>query len=210
MRIFGLFNPVILAYVMMGLGIFLTAAFYRKRETEVRLKATEFAFAFAKLSNYVSPEPLKNELRWETSTGDEVRVFPAEEQPGGIRTLMNKVREEEAEKLYAEMVQSSTELDRMAGKNRTLRQQFADPVRELLEMTHTFLRICEERGGRYTKEELEQFRKFAFGQVALRMLLLKRISGLKAEEYRMLNTVYQKEMEEEEEKEWETRRSGKK
>ena len=106
-------------------------------------------------------------------------------------------------KLFAEMEDAADEVKRLAGINRTRKAQFADPVEEILLLTHTFLTGCEDVRRMDTTEKVEQFESFLQEQVKYRMILLRRISGGSAEEYRELNRVYAREMEMLEKKEGE-------
>ena len=114
---------------------------------------------------------------------------------------------EESVKLFASMVEAADEVTRQAGINRTRKTQFVQPVEELLQLTHTFLVGCENPDTIDTEEKQRQFDSFLMDQVKHRMVLLRRIRGITAEEYRDLNRVYAKEMEAEEQKEQEERRT---
>ena len=76
-------------------------------------------------------------------------------------------------------------------------------MEEILLLTHTFLTGCEDVRRMDTTEKVEQFESFLQEQVKYRMILLRRISGGSAEEYRELNRVYAREMEMLEKKEGE-------
>ena len=162
-----------------------------------------FAFPFVRISNYISPTVPENHLAVEKQENGVIRVLPPEQQPGAIRAIMKRANEEIPVKLFAEMADAADEVKRLAGINRTRKAQFADPVEEILLLTHTFLTGCEDVRRMDTTEKVEQFESFLQEQVKYRMILLRRISGGSAEKYRELNRVYAREMEMLEKKEGE-------
>ena len=199
----GGFSGIHLAYGVMVIGIIFCVVISRNQKKEMRKAVDAFAFPFVRISNYISPTVPENHLAVEKQENGVIRVLPPEQQPGAIRAIMKRANEETPVKLFAEMADAADEVKRLAGINRTRKAQFADPVEEILLLTHTFLTGCEDVRRMDTTEKVEQFESFLQKQVKYRMILLRRISGGSAEEYRELNRVYAREMEMLEKKEGE-------
>ncbi len=197
------FSGIHLAYGVMVIGIIFCFVISRNQKKEMRKAVDAFAFPFVRISNYISPTAPENHLAVEKQENGVIRVLPPEQQPGAIRAIMKRANEETPVKLFAEMADAADEVKRLAGINRTRKAQFADPVEEILLLTHTFLTGCEDVRRMDTTEKVEQFESFLQKQVKYRMILLRRISGGSAEEYRELNRVYAREMEMLEKKEGE-------
>ena len=189
------FSGIHLAYGVMVIGIIFCFVISRNQKKEMRKAVDAFAFPFVRISNYISPTAPENHLAVEKQENGVIRVLPPEQQPGAIRAIMKRANEETPVKLFAEMADAADEVKRLAGINRTRKAQFADPVEEILLLTHTFLTGCEDVRRMDTTEKVEQFESFLQKQVKYRMILLRRISGGSAEEYRELNRVYAREME---------------
>lgn len=197
------FSGIHLAYGVMVIGIIFCFVISQNQKKEMRKAVDAFAFPFVRISNYISPTVPENHLAVEKQENGVIRVLPPEQQPGAIRAIMKRANEETPVKLFAEMADAADEVKRLAGINRTRKAQFADPVEEILLLTHTFLTGCEDVRRMDTTEKVEQFESFLQKQVKYRMILLRRISGGSAEEYRELNRVYAREMEMLEKKEGE-------
>ena len=197
------FSGIHLAYGVMVIGIIFCFVISQNQKKEMRKAVDAFAFPFVRISNYISPTAPENHLAVEKQENGVIRVLPPEQQPGAIRAIMKRANEETPVKLFAEMADAADEVKRLAGINRTRKAQFADPVEEILLLTHTFLTGCEDVRRMDTTEKVEQFESFLQKQVKYRMILLRRISGGSAEEYRELNRVYAREMEMLEKKEGE-------
>ena len=197
------FSGLHLAYGVMVIGSIFCFVISRNQKKEMRKAVDAFAFPFVRISNYISPTAPENHLAVEKQENGVIRVLPPEQQPGAIRAIMKRANEETPVKLFAEMADAADEVKRLAGINRTRKAQFADPVEEILLLTHTFLTGCEDVRRMDTTEKVEQFESFLQKQVKYRMILLRRISGGSAEEYRELNRVYAREMEMLEKKEGE-------
>lgn len=197
------FSGIHLAYGVMVIGIIFCFVISRNQKKEMRKAVDAFAFPFVRISNYISPTAPENHLAVEKQENGVIRVLSPEQQPGAIRAIMKRANEETPVKLFAEMADAADEVKRLAGINRTRKAQFADPVEEILLLTHTFLTGCEDVRRMDTTEKVEQFESFLQKQVKYRMILLRRISGGSAEEYRELNRVYAREMEMLEKKEGE-------
>lgn len=189
------FNPIQLAYGVMIVGMVLCFVLSRNFKKDMRKESDKFALPFAKLSNYICPNTLPVGLSVEELGGGKVRVLPLEEQSEQLRFVIKRANANKSVKLFAEMVSAADEVTKMAGINRTRKSQFSDPINEILHMTHTFLVGCENLGTIDTVEKKEQFDSFIQRQVEHRMVLLRRISGATAEEYRKLNRNYAEEME---------------
>jgi hypothetical protein len=108
--------------------------------------------------------------------------------------------------MFSELTDAYEELEKEVGHHRTYRSQFCDPLYSLLELTHTFLEGCEDLSRINTREKLKAFESYLFEQPKHRMVLIKRIPGSMADEYRDLNQAYQTEMEEIERAEQEAKR----
>lgn len=200
------FNPIHLAYGVMIIGVVFCYVMSRNQNKDMRKAVDEFALPFVRLSNYISPAPPAKGLTVEELGEGRVRPLPAEQQSGAMRAVMKRANEEESVKLFAQMVEAADEIVRQAGINRTKKSQFAQPVNEILNMTHTFLVGCENPATIDTEEKKAQFDSFLLEQVKHRMVLLHRIRGGTAEEYRELNRQYAREMEEQERQEIEAKR----
>lgn len=199
-----------LAYAIMIVGIILCFVFSKNHQRDLRKAANEFAFAFVKLSNLVSPKPPKEGLLVEKLPGGKVRVLPAEEQPKAIQSILERANSQKAVELFAELDAAADLVCKRASMNRTQKAQFMEPIDQLLLLVHTFLVGCEDLGSIDTMEKKTAFDSFLMEQPVHRMVLIKRITGDKAGEYRELNRRYAKEMEQIEAEEAEARRKGKK
>ena len=107
------------------------------------------------------------------------------------------------------MRDASEKLDQQAGINRTNKAQFAEPIREMLYLTHTFLCGCENLNTLDTKEKLNDFESYLHEQPQHRFLLMKRLPGSRNSEYQELNAAYADEMETLEREEIEAARNRK-
>ncbi len=205
------FNPIHLAYAVMVIGIIFCFVASRNLNKDMRKEVDSFALPFVRLSNYICPTPPDKGIQVEQLGGGRVRVLPPEQQSETIRNVMRRANKEKSVKLFADMVEAADSVVRQAGINRTKKSQFAQPVNEILHMTHTFLVGCENPATIDTEEKREQFDSFLMKQVDHRMVLLRRIRGGTANEYRELNKVYAREMEAREKEEEQARRGkGKK
>lgn len=184
-----------LAYIIMIAGIVLCFVFSRNHQRDLRKAANEFAFAFVRLSNFISPKPPKSGLLFEDLPDGRVRVLPAQEQSKAIRAVLERANSPEAVQLFAQLDAAADLVCKRANLNRTQRSQFMEPIDRLLLLTHTFLVGCEDLGSIDTMEKKAAFDSFLMEQPAHRMVLIKRISGDKADEYRELNRRYAQEME---------------
>ena len=184
-----------LAYGVMIVGIILCFVFSRNHEKDVRKAATQFAFAFAKLSNFISSKPPKEGLLVQELPGGGVRALPLEEQPESIRRIVERANAGQSVKLFAELDTAAASVSRQVGANRTHKAQFQDPIDQLLLLAQTFLRGCEDLSYVDSQERKAAFDSFLMEQPEHRMVLIKRISGESAEEYRKLNKRYAAEME---------------
>lgn len=200
-------NPVHVAYAVMVVGVMLCFLFSGKHKRELRLAADHFAIPFVKLSNYISPGATMNGIAVDRPGGDRICGLPLEKQPGSIRAIMKRANEEIPVQLFAEMVDAANEMERLTGRSKTEREQFGDPIQELLLMTHTFLTGCENPKNIDSPEKKKQFDSFLQNQLAHRMVLLKRISGGMSAEFQALNQAYEDEMEKLELEEMEQRRN---
>ena len=196
-------NPVHVAYAVMIIGVMFTFLFYQRQKKDLRTVAADFVFPFVKLSNFICPKQPKNHLLTEELPDGSIRALPPEQQSGEIRAILARANEDTSVKLFSDLVDASDEMSSKAGFNRTDKVQFAEPIREMLLLTHNFLQCCEDLSRLDSKEKLEQFESYLYEQPKHRMLLIKRIPGAMAEEYRQLNTAYTEEMEEIERAEYE-------
>lgn len=202
-------NPIHLAYAVMVFAVIICYVLSKNQKKDLRGTANDFARAFVKLSNYISPNPPREELAVETGADDAVTALPLQEQPEAIGFIIKRANADKSVKLFQEMVESADALTKLAGINRTNKAQFSAPINELLAMTHTFLEGCEDLRRIQTAQQKAQFDRFLNDQLAHRMLLLRRISGDMAEEFRKLNQNYAAQMEALEQEELQKRRGGK-
>ena len=189
------FNVVHLAYAIMMFGMIMCYVLGRNQNRDIRKAADEFVFAFVKLSNYVSPHTCPVGLSVETLEDGTVRPLPLEQQPEVIRNIIKRANADKSVKLFAELVDAEAVVAKKAGMNKVQKRQFKTPIHETLMMTHTFLVGCENLETVNTTERKQQFDSFIQEQVKHRYMLLRRISGAQAEEYRKLNKNYTAELE---------------
>ena len=198
-----------LAYGVMIVGMILCFVFSRNHEKDLRKAADEFAIAFVKLSNHISPFPPKEELLTETLPDGRIRALPAEQQPEAIQAILKRANSGKSVRLFKQLRDASDLVTERASINRTHKAQFKEPIESLLLLTHTFLVGCENLSTIDTPEKKQAFESFLQEQPQHRMVLLKRITGELSDEYRKLNKVYAEEMERMEAEEQESRRKGK-
>lgn len=184
-----------LAYGVMIVGIILCFIFTRNRQRGLREAANDFAFVFVKLSNYISSRPPKAELLTEVLPDGRLHALPVEQQPEAIQAIIKRAGSSKSVKLFAQLSSAAEIVANRANINRTAKAQFLAPVDELLLLTHTFLVGCENLETIDTPEKKAAFDSFLMEQPKHRMVLLKRITGDKADEYRQLNKQYAPEME---------------
>lgn len=188
------FDPIHLAYGVMIVGVIFCFVLSRKENRKIREGVDKFAFAFVRLSNMLSPGKAVVELVVEEKEDGSLTVLPPEQQSKQVYLFLRRIKSRKAAELFAEMVNASEDIDRMAGINRTKKKQFAEPIRGLLYLTHDFLIGCENLSSINTVQKKERFESFINKQAEHRMLLLKRISGKKSNEYAEFNTAYAEEM----------------
>ena len=203
-------GPILIrmAYGVMIVGIILCFVFSRNHEKDVRKAATQFAFAFAKLSNFISPKPPKEGLLAQELPGGGVRALPLEEQPEAIRRIVERANASQSVNLFAELDAAAALVSQRVSANRTHKTQFQAPIDRLLLLAQTFLRGCEDLSYIDSQERKEAFDSFLMEQPEHRMVLIKRISGESAEEYRKLNKRYADAMERIEAEELEAKQKG--
>lgn len=184
-----------LAYGIMIVGAILCFVFSKNHQRDLRKAANEFALAFVRLSNFVSPKPPSQKLKVRALPDGGVEALPLEEQPEPIRRLVGRAGEPTAVELFAQADAAADLVSRRSNFNRTQRAQFQQPIDQLLLLTQTFLRGCEDLRTINTEERLAAFESYLYEQPKHRMVLIKRITGDLADEYRSLNKRYAAEME---------------
>lgn len=184
-----------LAYGIMIVGAILCFVFSRNHQRDLRKAANEFTLAFVRLSNFVSPKPPSQKLKVRTLPDGGIEALPLEEQPEPIRRMIQRAGEPTAVELFAQADAAADLVSRRANFNRTQRAQFQEPIDQLLLLTQTFLRGCEDLRTINTAERLAAFESYLYEQPKHRMVLIKRITGDLAGEYRKLNKRYAAEME---------------
>ncbi|WP_459129732.1 hypothetical protein [Guggenheimella bovis] len=194
-------NPVQIAYVVMIAGMVFTYLFIKKNNRDLREGADEFAFAFIELTNYLMPERVKQGLSVRTDASGKLEPVRLENQSEMIRAIIERARTVKAEACYMKMYQASENIDQLTKRSKRNQTDFSDPIYQILVDTQTFLSHCEDLTTIRSKKEKKEFDSFLFGQVDYRMILLKRISGKRAEEYRKVNSKYIEEMSQIEKKE---------
>ncbi|MEY8337794.1 hypothetical protein AALB16_07135 [Lachnospiraceae bacterium 62-35] len=196
------FNPIQLAYGCMIIGIIFCFVLAKQQKKDIRKECDGFALSFVKLSNFISPVPPREELAVEEMESGMIKALEEEQQPDEIRQMIRRANDEESVSLFAQMAETADKITKAAGINRTRKEQFADPINQILLITHTFLTGCENLSLIDTQEKKKAFDSFLKDQVEHRMTLLSRISGSLAEEYRSLNRNYEKEMKKIEQEQW--------
>ena len=158
------------------------------------------------MSNHISPGPPGAGLSFRKTGPDRIEVLSADAQPREMRAIIQRANDKESVRLFAALTKAAERLDAECGRDRTNRSQFYEPLREILEDAHAFLTGCEDLSRIDTREKQKRFERFLFDQVHYRMVLLRRISGARAEDYRKANAEYAAQMEEQERKEWADRK----
>ncbi len=184
-----------LAYGVMIVGAILCFIFSKNHQQDLRRAANDFALAFVKLSNFISPKPPKEGLRVRSLPDGGVQPLPLAEQPEALRRIVQRANEQDSVDLFAQADAAADKVSRRASANRTQRAQFQQPIDQLLLLAQTFLRGCEDLSTIDTEEKRAAFDSFLLEQPQHRMVLLKRITGDLADEYRSLNKKYAAEME---------------
>jgi len=193
-------------YGIMIVGMVFCFLLAKRHGKDIRSEANAFAFAFVKLSNYVSPFPPKEGLRVKELEGGAVRPLPLEEQSESIQVICRRAGKQTAVDLFHEMESGVERVEKCVGINRTHRAQFLVPYENAFLMAHTFLVGCENPESIDTMEKKQAFDSFLLEQPKHRMMLLKRISGAKGDEFRKLNRNYAAQMEQMEAEELAARR----
>lgn len=195
------FNPIHLAYTVMIIGMMFCFVLSKQKKKDIRRECDEFAFSFVKLSNFISPNAEKVSLAIETLEGGNIKVLDIDRQPPKIKDIISRANKDKSVELFADMVEAYDKIVKSVGINRTRKQQFSEPIKRILYMTHTFLNGCEDLTNIDTLEKKNDFDCFIEDQVTHRFVLLKRISGEKADEYLNLNRKYINEIKEIEQEE---------
>jgi len=131
------------------------------------------------------------------------------QQSDAIRAIVKRTNSSRTAQLFSQLDDAAEKVAKAAGINRTHKVQFQEPVDQLLLMTHTFLVGCQDPDSIDTPEKRAAFDSYLLEQPKHRMVLLKRITGSLADEYRELNKVYAAEMERMEAEEQAQRKKGK-
>lgn len=201
----GANNIIRLAYAIMILGMIFSFILSRNQKKEIRKTVDGFALAFAQLSNLICPRPTEEKLGVDKGHSDTVKAMPMDRQSPYIRSIVDAAMSPQSVSLFQQMVDAEDHLAQKVGKSKRWKEQFLEPVDNILAMTHTFLEGCENLQTINSQEKVKQFNSFLLEQVDHRMVLLRRIRGETAEAYRELNKHYAKEMEAIERAEKETR-----
>lgn len=205
------FNPIHLAFGVMMVGMLFCFILSKRQTKDMRKECDKFAFPFVKLSNYICPTTSSLSLQVEDLGNGAVRALPFEQQPEGLQFIMQRANADRSVRLFGELSEAADGITRAAGINRTRQEQFKNPIDQLLMMTHTFLCGCEDLTTIDTMEKKQAFDSYLQEQVAHRMVLLRRISGEKSNEFRTLNHNYTRQMEQIEKEEMEEKmRRGRK
>lgn len=199
-----------LFYGIMIVGMLFCFVFSKNHSKDIRKEANGFVFAFVKLSNYISSPPPHSGLQAESLGEGKVRVLPLEQQSEAIRVIVKRAGTDRAVQMFRELNDAAELVAKRAGFNRTHKVQFVEPLDQLLMLTHSFLVGCEDLSSIDTEEKLADFNSYLLEQPKHRMVMIKRISGDMAEEYRKLNKNYAAEMERIEAEENAARKKGKK
>ncbi|MGI6041163.1 MAG: hypothetical protein ACOYBH_02975 [Candidatus Alectryocaccobium sp.] len=202
-------NPVHLAYGVMVVGIVFTFIFSRRKKGDLRTVSAGFVIPFVQLSNYICPRVPKSHLQVKKLEDGKVMALPKEQQPGEIRAMLQRANEDTSVKLFAKLAEGAAKVQDKAGIDRKEKAHFAEPIEEMLQLTHNFVLCCEDLTRLDSKEKLEQFESYIYEQPKHRYMLMKRLPGTLNDKYSQLNTEYGDEMEELEKAEFEAMKNGK-
>ena len=202
-------NPVHLAYGVMVVGIVFTFIFSRRKKGDLRTVTAGFVIPFVQLSNYICPRVPKSHLQVKELEDGKVQALPKEQQPGEIRAMLQRANEDTSVKLFAKLAEEAAKVQDKAGIDRKEKTHFAEPVDEMLQLTHNFVLCCEDLTRLDSKEKLKQFESYIYEQPKHRYMLMKRLPGSMNDKYSQLNTEYGDEMEELEKAEFEAMKNGK-
>lgn len=202
-------NPVHLAYGVMVVGIVFTFIFSRRKKGDLRTVTAGFVIPFVQLSNYICPRVPKSHLQVKKLENGKIMALPKEQQPGEIRAMLQRANEDTSVKLFAKLAEGAAKVKDKAGIDRKEKVHFAEPVDEMLQLTHNFVLCCEDLTRLDSKEKLEQFERYIYEQPKHRYMLMKRLPGSMNDKYSQLNTEYGDEMEELEKAEFEAMKNGK-
>jgi len=191
----------------MLVGMIFTFVASRKQGKNIRKAVDAFAIPFAKLANYMIPVPSREKLLTEKTANGEIHILPLEQQPENVKTAFSLVNNNMPVRLYNEMLTACSEVDNLAGINRTRKRQFSQPINEYLSITHIFLTGCENPNNLDTEEKVEKFNSYLTNQAKYRYEIMKRISAESGDDYRSANKKYQTELEELEKEEREKKRN---
>ncbi|MEM1484135.1 hypothetical protein V6615_04540 [Oscillospiraceae bacterium PP1C4] len=179
-----------MSYGVMIVAVMMCYLLAKKQQRNLRLAVNQFAFAFVKISNYVSPFPPKENLRVEQGTGESVKAMQWEQQPETLRVIMKRAGNDCVVQLYEELCTALEEVSHFCGKNKKLVGQFLVPIQELFDISRIFLLGCENLDNIRTTAEEKAFNQFLKDQLHHRKELLKRISGDASGDYADLNRRY--------------------
>ena len=179
-----------IAFAAMVGAMALSYFYGKKRQRDLRLACNRFAFAFAKLSNFVLPAGEGCTLLYEPLPDGTIRLLPAQQQSPKLEKIRAKVAQKQVEIWYDEAQQALGEVTRLCGINRTLRQQFGEPIQRLFDLLRIFLVGCDDLSSITTEQDAEVFNSFLADQLAHRKVLLQRISGDAGKEYATLSKGY--------------------
>lgn len=202
-------NPVHLAYGVMVVGIVFTFIFSRRKKGDLRTVSAGFVIPFVQLSNYICPRVPKSHLQVKKLENGKIMALPKEQQPGEIRAMLQRANEDTSVKLFAKLAEGAAKVQDKAGIDRKEKAHFAEPIEEMLQLTHNFVLCCEDLTRLDSKEKLEQFESYIYEQPKHRYMLMKRLPGTMNDKYSQLNTEYGDEMEELEKAEFEAMKNGK-
>lgn len=142
----------------------------KKQERMVRHAADAFALAFLRLANRISPRPITHDP-----------------SPKTVRSIMTAAVLPEVVGFYNDLAGALEQVHRACGRNGRLKEQFAQPIQEIFDITRGFLVYCEHGGDDDLQEE---FTRFLGEQASYRQQLFKRISRDAGEEFARLNRDY--------------------
>ena len=168
-----------------------------------------FVIPFVQLSNYICPRVPKSHLQVKKLENGKIMALPKEQQPGEIRAMLQRANEDTSVKLFAKLAEGAAKVQDKAGIDRKEKAHFAEPIEEMLQLTHNFVLCCEDLTRLDSKEKLEQFESYIYEQPKHRYMLMKRLPGTMNDKYSQLNTEYGDEMEELEKAEFEAMKNGK-
>lgn len=159
-----------LLYGIIILAVVFVLFLGKKQERRARHATDAFALAFLRLANHIFPRPIAYDP-----------------SPKTVRSIMEAAVQPAVVGSYSDLADALEQVHRACGRNGRLKEQFAQPIQEIFDITRGFLVYCEHGGDDALQEE---FTRFLGEQTSYRQQLFKRISRDAGGEFSRLNRDY--------------------